>query len=131
MRLFHIPLALSVALGLPAAAIAGDGIATVNGRFDLARPVYAGQPRSWSSPLAADASSGDHETRRVLSGTFSEPRRYGVATEWISRAAILALAATGNIRGDGRDDTGDIGKRPLPATASDVYPFGRFRGGIR
>jgi hypothetical protein len=131
MRLVHIPLALSVALVLPMTAIAGDGVAIVNGRFDLARPVYAAQTRSWSSPLAVDASSGDHETRRVLSGTFSEPRRYGVATEWISRAAVFALAATGNIRGDGRDDTGDIGRRPLPTTASGLHPFGRFSGGIR
>jgi len=131
MRLVHIPLALSVALVLPTTAIAGDGVAIVNGRFDLARPVYAAQTRSWSSPLAVDASSGDHETRRVLSGTFSEPRRYGVATEWISRAAVFALAATGNLRGDGRDDTGDIGKRPLPVIVPDTQPFGRFSGSIR
>lgn len=131
MRTLRIPLLTVVAVVLPVASIAADGVASVNGRWNVAPPANSAQNRSWSSPLAAKTTGTTHETRRVIGHAFAEPRRYGTATEWTMRAAIFALAATGNITGSGRDDSADIGKRPLPPPNPEVSPFGSFRGSIR
>lgn len=131
MRKLHAPLVAVVVISLPLTAIAADGVASAGGKWNIARPASTPQNRSWSSPIAAAGAQGAaDETRRVVGNAFGNPRRYSAATEWTTRAVIFALAATGNIMGGGRDDTADIGKRPLPPLRPDVAPFGSFSGGI-
>lgn len=131
MRTLRISLVAVTVIALPLAAVAADGVASASGKWSIAPPVSTPQYQSWSSPLSMENRGAADNTRRVVGNAFGEPRRYSAATEWSTRAVIFALAATGNITGSGRDDTGDIGKRPLPPLNLEASTFGRFSGGIR
>ena len=119
-------------VALPTASIAADGVVSLTGRWNTAPAVTTAQPHSWSSPLATAAAGKTPSPGQLFPNAFAEPRRYSVATEWIARATVLALAATGTIYPSGNhDDTGDIGKSPRPVLNQDPSPFGNFSGSIR
>lgn len=131
MRTLHILLAALAMVSPPTAVIAADGVASANARWNITPPANSTQRPSWSSPVATSAAGTKRDAQRVLGHAFSQPRRYSTATEWVTRAAIFALSATGNINGGGRDDTADIGKRPLPMPNQEASSFGSFSGRIR
>jgi len=108
-----------------------DGVVTTTARL----PIENLSTHSPSRPLPTfrrpDATSARELTRQSIAGAFRAPRRYSAATEWVTRAAVLALEATGHVTGTGRDDTGEIGKVPQRAPSPSDPPFAGLSGRIR
>lgn len=132
MRNPRILLGVLAFLALPTASMATEGVVSLTGRWNTIPAATTAKPHSWSSPLATAAAGKTPSPGQLFQNAFTEPRRYSVATEWIARATVLALAATGTIYPSGsHDDTGDIRKPPRPVLNQNPSAVGEFSGSIR